>query len=291
MDPTPKSSRSGGCRPYRTSDTSKWQPKAHPNVTSPPKAPSNVILAITSYPKCHVRSASCHANLKHDEMRQLALSPYEKRNLGIPIVLFRAWGVISAAIVWGILRAGARRCLMLRVARETEFVSSRNGYLTMNAEFGIIQQQICTHLYLSLPVKRSLDTMAEPRLYNFVRKFFAISLLLPALASGATLNRPHSNTGGLMSITNHNVCIDDPSWVGAVRTDCVGAIQQLYDVEVKHYKDRDLTFQSPNQPEKRGAMVTPLRYTYGQSRCSLAFRTKNFWEKYLLIQVLVPSRS
>lgn len=32
---------------------------------------------------------------------------------------------------------------MLRVARETEFASSRNGYLTMNTEFGIIHQQIC----------------------------------------------------------------------------------------------------------------------------------------------------
>lgn len=105
MGPTPKSSMSGDIprTKHQTLVNSIRKPIPKLYLHSRRRQMSYWRSPVTLFAMCD--QARCHSNL---EMRQKALSPYEKRDSGFPIVPFRAWGVISAAMVWGILRAGAR---------------------------------------------------------------------------------------------------------------------------------------------------------------------------------------
>lgn len=66
---------------------------------------------------------------------------------------------------------------------------------------------------------------------------------------------------------NGNQCTDNPTWIGTGSTsvDCIGAIQRLYDSEVKSFSDIDFEFLSPKAPARSlPSMRTPRKYTHGE---------------------------
>ena len=96
---------------------------------------------------------------------------------------------------------------------------------------------------------------------------FRITLLSPTLfnvAWSAAISLPQRNlTNSLQA--NGNQCTDNPTWIGTGSTsvDCIGAVQKLYDSEVKTFSDIDFEFLSQKAPPRSiPSMHTPRKYTY-----------------------------
>ena len=65
---------------------------------------------------------------------------------------------------------------------------------------------------------------------------------------------------------NGNQCTDNPTWIGTGSTsiDCIGAVQKLYNSEVKTFSDTDFEFLSQKAPPRSiPSMPTPRKYTHG----------------------------
>ena len=97
---------------------------------------------------------------------------------------------------------------------------------------------------------------------------FRITLLSPPLfnvAWSAAISLPQRNlTTSLLA--NGNQCTDNPTWIGTGSTsiDCIGAVQKLYDSEVKAFSDTDFEFLSQKAPPRSiPSMPTPRKYQYG----------------------------
>lgn len=95
-----------------------------------------------------------------------------------------------------------------------------------------------------------------------------ISVLFPTLfnlAWSAAISLPQRNLTTSFQ-ANSKQCTDSPSWIGtgSTSTDCIGAVQKLYDSEVKTFSDIDFEFLSQRAPPRSiPSMPTPRKYTYG----------------------------
>ena len=100
----------------------------------------------------------------------------------------------------------------------------------------------------------------------------ACVLLIPTIllqfASGAAINTTSSTN---LSAIDTNFCTDDGTWTGTGtrKTDCMAAVQRLYDVEVKKHGDEDFEFLSVAAWAKGAVssippMQTPRKYAVGE---------------------------
>lgn len=86
------------------------------------------------------------------------------------------------------------------------------------------------------------------------------------VASSAAINLPHGNLT-IHSTANGNQCTDSSKWIGTGSSsmDCIGAVQKLYNAEVKPFSDIDFEFLSPKAPARSlPSMRTPRKYTVGK---------------------------
>ena len=114
------------------------------------------------------------------------------------------------------------------------------------------------------------STMFLAHTHPFAIYVFRISVLFCTLinmASSAAINLPQRNLTTSLS-ANGNQCTDNATWIGTGSTavDCIGAVQRLYDSEVKTFSDIDFEFLSGRAPRRSlPSMRTPRKYTHGRA--------------------------
>ena len=99
---------------------------------------------------------------------------------------------------------------------------------------------------------------------------FVIFSTFSYLASSAAVSSLHRSLT-IDSSANRNQCTDNSTWIGTGSTtvDCIGAVQRLYDAEVKPFSDTDFEFLSEKAPARSlPSMRTPRKYTVGKCQCS-----------------------
>lgn len=87
-----------------------------------------------------------------------------------------------------------------------------------------------------------------------------------SIAWSTAINLSHVNLATSIAV-NGNHCIDNHTWIGTGTTaiDCIGAVQSLYDIEVKSFLDFDFEFLSGTALRRSlPAMRTPRKYTHGK---------------------------
>ena len=88
------------------------------------------------------------------------------------------------------------------------------------------------------------------------------------VVSSAAINPTHGSLAA-----NGNQCTDNSTWIGtgSSSVDCIGAVQKLYNAEVKPFSDTDFEFLSAKAPARSlPSMRTPRKYTVGESSLSSA---------------------
>lgn len=111
--------------------------------------------------------------------------------------------------------------------------------------------------------------MSPAQLYLFPIRVSRLAVFLPtfiSIAWSAAINISHvSLTTSTAANSNH--CTDNHTWIGTGHTaiDCIGAVQNLYDIEVKSFSDFDFEFLSGTALRRSlPAMRTPRKYTHGK---------------------------
>lgn len=102
---------------------------------------------------------------------------------------------------------------------------------------------------------------------TFVSRLLVLFSTCFNIASSAAISLPHSNLT-TNSVANRNQCTDNPTWkgTGSSSIDCIGAVQKLYNAEVKSFSDIDFEFLSERAPARSlPSMRTPRKYTVGRS--------------------------
>ena len=110
-----------------------------------------------------------------------------------------------------------------------------------------------------------MATACSSAFRSHVFSVFVIFSTVSYLASSAAISLTTDSSA------NRNQCTDKSTWIGTGSTtvDCIGAVQRLYDVEVKSFSDTDFEFLSQKAPARSlPAMRTPRKYTVGKCRCS-----------------------
>lgn len=109
------------------------------------------------------------------------------------------------------------------------------------------------------PAQLHLFPIRVSRLAIYLSTFISI-------AWSAAINIPYvSLTTSIAANSNH--CTDSHTWIGTGTTaiDCIGAVQSLYNSEVKSFSDVDFEFLSGTAPRRSlPAMRTPRKYTHGK---------------------------
>ena len=99
----------------------------------------------------------------------------------------------------------------------------------------------------------------------YVIRIFVLFPTLFKMAWSAAIGLPQRNLTTSFQ-TNGNQCTDNPTWIGTGSTsiDCIGAVQKLYNSEVKTFSDTDFEFLSQKAPPRSTpSMTTPRKYTHG----------------------------
>ena len=116
----------------------------------------------------------------------------------------------------------------------------------------------------------------------------ALTILLNAfqLASAAVITLPTANlTMPVANLTGPaaNFCTDEPNWIGsgAYGLDCIGAVQRLYDTEIRsrRWPKSDFEFLTPKARESQiEAMRTPRKYTVSKDITDQDVEPDIIWE-------------
>lgn len=169
-----------------------------------------------------------------------------------------AWLRSSAANNCSIFSLGVSACISTRDKTST---SSRNR--------GIKSKQSLRSFGkadLTISVNNAMAPAYLHILCNRVSGLLIIFFAFLNIASSAVLAIPHGNLS-IASAPNSNQCTDNSNWIGTGSTsaDCIGAVQQLYNEEVKTFSDIDFEFLSAKAPARSlPAMRTPRKYTVGE---------------------------
>ena len=100
----------------------------------------------------------------------------------------------------------------------------------------------------------------------YVVRIFVFFPTMLHMAWSAVVSLPQRNLTASFQ-ANGNQCTDNPAWIGTGSTsiDCIGAVQKLYNSEVKTFSDIDFEFLSQKAPPRSlPSMPTPRKYAHGK---------------------------